>query len=174
MLPAMNRLSCLLAALALAGCNTSIYVRDGVTDGDTFFLAPQAYAENDAVLQSWVAYSLIRSACQLTVGGENPARVSTFDCELTAREHLIDAWQEKRVRGAPREDAYLDALVTVRAAGFLEEYVVDFFGRESWDVPDGLRMAAFRDWRRGHLASHRPETRWIGSWGYRDASARNL
>lgn len=165
----MCRFYCLAAALMIAGCNTSIYVRDGVTDGDTFYLAPQAFAENDAVLQSWVAYSLIRSTCQLEVGGENPARVSTYDCELTARQHLLDSWQEKRALGAPREDRYLDTLVGVREAGFLDEYVVYYFGKRSWQVPADIDLDAFQDWRRARLKGHAPETRWIGSWGYRQA-----
>jgi hypothetical protein len=167
----MSRLLHLAAALALAGCSGGIYVRDGVTDGDTFFLAPQAFVEDDAVLQSWVTYSLMRSACQLEVGGPNPARVSTYACELGSRERLLDSWQEKRVLGAPREDAYLDALAAVREAGFLEEYVVHYLSRESWRVPGEVDLDAFGAFRRARLRGHKPEIRWIGSWGYRRAAA---
>ena len=42
----------------LAGCSTDIYVRDHVTDGDTFYLAPQAFSSDDPVLQSWVVQML--------------------------------------------------------------------------------------------------------------------
>lgn len=152
----------LLAALLAAACRPDIYVRDGVTDGDTFYLAPSAYEDHDPVLQSWVTYSLIRSACQLEIGGENPARVSAYECELRAREHLLDSWQERRDRG----DDYLDALLEVRFAGFLDEYTVHYFGRSGWRVPDAVDMDAFHAWRREHLRGHRPETRLIGSWGY--------
>jgi hypothetical protein len=167
----MSRLYSLAAVLVLAGCNTSVYVRDGVTDGDTFFLAPQALAENDAVLQSWVTYSLMRSACQLRVGGPNPARVSTFECELVSREYLLDSWEEKRGLGAPREDAYLDTLAAVRDAGFLEEYVVHYLGRRRWEIAPDVDLDAFRRYRRTRLGGHKPETRWIGSWGYARAAA---
>jgi len=166
MLGRMCRVYCLAAALILAGCNTSIYVRDGVTDGDTFYLAPQAFTENDAVLQSWVAYSLMRSACQLQVGGDNPARVNTYDCELTARERLLDAWEQKRELGAPREDAYLDTLEAVREAGFLDEYVVYYLGKPDWQLPSMIDAPAFDEFRRTVLPRHEPQTRWIGSWGY--------
>lgn len=172
MLERMIRHACLAAAITIAGCNTSIYVRDGVTDGDTFYLAPQALTDDDAVLQSWVTYSLMRSACKLRIGGDNPARVSTYECELTARRHLADAWIDKRERGGPREDAYLDALAAVRQAGFLAEYVAHYFGRAGWQVPDGLETDAFDAWRRAHLAGHDPETRLIGSWGYARLVAR--
>ena len=77
-----------MALAALAACNGEIYVRDGVTDGDTFFLAERAMADGDPAYQSWVRYSLARSACQLQLGGDNPARQSSFECELSARRML--------------------------------------------------------------------------------------
>jgi hypothetical protein len=167
----MRRASILSAVLLLVACNSSVYVRDGVTDGDTFYLAPVALASNDAVLQSWVTYSLIRSTCKLTIGGENPARVSTYGCELTAREHLLDAWLTKRALGAPREDSYLDTLAQVREAGFLEEYVAYYLGRSGWQLPAAIDRDGFRDWRRAHLRGHKAETHLIGSWGYRESAS---
>lgn len=166
----MSRFYCLVAALLIAGCHPSVYVRDGVTDGDTFHLAPRALVDDDPVLQSWVSYSLMRSTCQLEVGGENPARVSTYGCEFKARQHLLVSWQENRERGMRRDYAYLDTLLDVREAGFLDEYTVYYFGRDSWQVPAEVDIDAFRDWRRARLQGHRPETRLIGSWGYRPAS----
>jgi hypothetical protein len=143
-----------------------VYVRDGVTDGDTFYLAPQAFTSGDPAVASWVRFSLMRSACKLDVGGEIPSRVSTFDCEVKARSHLVDAWQEQRIRDEHAEDVYLDALLAVRHAGFLDEYVVHYFGKPYWDVLVMLDEAGFSDYRRLQLRGHRPETRLIGSWGY--------
>ena len=111
----------LLALVVLAGCNNEIYVRDGVTDGDTFYLAPVAMVDTDPALQSWVAYSLTRSVCQLELGGENPARASSFDCEFRARDVLADAWAEHCAEDPAISDDYLDKLLAVRAAGFLGE-----------------------------------------------------
>ena len=96
-----------LPAVALAG---QIFTRDGVTDGDTFYLAPHAHVDDDPVLQSWVAYSLAKSTCQLEIGGDNPARNSSYGCELTARRHLLDAWDTQRVEHAGVSDDYLDTL----------------------------------------------------------------
>ena len=70
----------ILLSTILAGCNGEIYVRDGVTDGDTFYLAERALADSDPVLQTWVSYSLARSASQLQIGGDNPARTSLLIC----------------------------------------------------------------------------------------------
>jgi len=157
----------ILPFLLLAACNSEIYTRDGVTDGDSFYLAPMAFEDDDPVLQSWVAYSLMKSTCQLEVDGEMPARVSAYGCELTARRHLLDTWEEQRLEHEGATDAYLDSLVHVRDAGFLNEYTVEYFGRRHWQVPAELRPDDFRYWQRKHLRHHEPETRIIGSWGYR-------
>ena len=156
----------ILSSLLLAACNSEIYTRDGVTDGDAFYLAPHALHDDDPVLQSWVSYSLMKSTCQLDVGGEVPARVSDYGCELTARQHLLDTWESQRPQHDDAADAYLDALLDVRDAGFIREYTVYYFGRNSWHVPAELRLDDFQRWRGKHLRRHKPETRIIGSWGY--------
>lgn len=164
---ATMRFLALFCLFALAACNTSVYTRDGVTDGDTFYLAPHAWADDDPALQSWVAYSLVKSTCQLETGGTNPARNSDYGCELTAREHLVDTWEEQRAEHEGARDAYLDALAHVRQAGFLDEYTVHYFSQPGWSVPAEVRVDDFHRWRRGNLARHKPQTRMIGSWNYR-------
>ena len=157
----------LLAVVLLAACNSEIYTRDGVTDGDSFYLAPRAYQDDDPALQSWVAYSLMKSTCQLEVGGSIPSRASDYGCEFTARRHLVEAWDEQRLEDGDIHDDYLDDLVAVRDAGFLDEYTVRYFGRPDWQVPVEVQVDNFRRWQRQHLRGHKPETRIIGSWGYR-------
>ena len=168
----LSRSSAVLLAVAalLAACNGEIYVRDGVTDGDTFYLAERALSDDDPVLQSWVSYSLSRTACQLQIGGDNPARASSFDCELAARKHLLESWAEKKARHGDASDPYLDQLAGVAEAGFLREYVATYFGRRNWQLPSDLGVSAFDAWRKAALPRHKPETRIIGSWNY----ARNV
>ena len=52
-------------------------------------------------------------------------------------------------------------------AGFLDEYTVRYFGRPHWQVPVEVQVDDFHRWQRQHLRGHKPETRLIGSWGYR-------
>ncbi|HEX2140141.1 MAG TPA: hypothetical protein VHG33_10555 [Woeseiaceae bacterium] len=160
-----------LAALALllGACNGEIYLRDGVTDGDTFYLAERALHDSDPVLQSWVGYSLAKSTCQLLSGADNPARATSFECELTAREHLLDAWAEQR--GPFVTDPYLDRLAQVQQAQYLDEYVWQFLHETSWTAPPGLEMERFAEWRRERLPNHEVRTRLIGSWGYAERRA---
>lgn len=157
----------LIGLLVLAACNHSVYTKDGVTDGDTFYLAPRAWADDDPALQSWVAYSLVKSACQLGISGENPSRISDYGCELTARQHLLDTWESQREEHAGASDPYLDALLRVRRAGFLDEYTVYYFGKPRWTVPAEVNVHEFRGWQRANLRRHKPQTRLIGSWNYR-------
>ena len=155
-----------LMSVSAAACSGEIYLRDGVTDGDTFYLSDIALQEDDPVLQSWVSYSLTRSACQLQIGGDNPARATSFDCELTARRHLLETWQEQRGDSPVSVDPYLDDLLLVQQAGFLDEYVAHYLRRKSWRLPADMQAEAFDDWRREFLRGHKPQTRLTGSWNY--------
>ncbi len=161
----------LLMLLAAAGCSGEVYVRDGVTDGDTFFLADRAFADDDPVLQSWVTYSLAKSACQLEIGGDNPARATSYGCEFSARRLLLDSWESHRLDDPSIRDVYLDQLSAVQEAGFLDEYVVRYFGKSHWQVPAEVDVRAFRRWQQAHLPKHRPQTRIIGSWNYANRAA---
>jgi hypothetical protein len=162
----MARTLLMLTLLVSAACNNEIYVRDGVTDGDTFFLADQAISDDDPVLQSWVTYSLAKSACQLEIGGPNPARENSYGCELSARQLLLDSWDEHRRNDPSIRDDYLDQLSAVREAGHLDEYVVRYFGKRKWQVPAEVDVDGFKHWRRTHMRRHRAQTRIIGSWNY--------
>ncbi|NNF16006.1 MAG: hypothetical protein HKN70_04620 [Gammaproteobacteria bacterium] len=155
--------------LLVAACPSEIYVRDGVTDGNRFYLGNQALDDHDPVLQSWVAYSLAKSVCQLEIGGDNPARNSSYGCEFFARRILLDTWQEMRADNPQLSDDYLNTLTKVRDAAYLDEYVVHYYGKNNWLVPAEIDAKSFHRWRRKHLNGHKPYTRLIGSWGYAEA-----
>jgi len=156
----------LLVLFPVIASGGEIYTRDGVTDGDTFYLAPRAWADDDPVLQSWVAYSLMKSTCQLEIGGDNPARNSDYGCEFTARQHLLDAWEKQRAEHDAAADPCLDDLIRFREAGFLDVYSVHYFGLKHWLVPAVVEVDEFRRWKRENLRRHNPQTQLIGSWNY--------
>jgi hypothetical protein len=162
----INKLFGISIMLAIAGCSGEVYLRDGVTNGDTFYLADRALRDTDPALQSWVSYSLGRSACQLQIGGENPARESSFACEMTARRLLLDTWLEHQAENPDLTDEYLDELSSIQTAGYLDEYVARNFSKRHWELPGDLDMSGFKKWRRSNLPGHKPQTRIIGSWNY--------
>ncbi len=159
-------LTALLFMTLCSACNSGIYLHDGVTDGDTFYLAERALTDSDPVLQSWVSYSLAKSACQLQIGGENPARANSYECELTARRLLLDTWSEKQAEEPGIADPYLDELSIVRMTGYLPEYVARYFGKSEWSIPEEIEMQKFNKWRRKNIPGHRPKTVLTGSWNY--------
>jgi hypothetical protein len=164
----------LLALLPLVASGGEIYTRDGVTDGDTFYLAPRAWADDDPVLQAWVAYSLMKSTCQLEMGGDNPARNSDYGCEFTARQHLLDAWEKQC---AEHEGAVGKAMCGARGGGGSLPRRPDPGPRSRFSrrvhgplfrpqTLAGTRRGNFLRWQRKNLRRHNPQTRLIGSWNY--------
>ena len=153
-----------LLGTSLVACSGDVYVRDGVTDGDTFYLAPRAFYDTDPALQSWVRYSLMKTTCQLTLEAKIPSRASSYDCELSARRALVEAWGERTPAAAA--DPYLDMLALVHDAGYLDEYTAHYFGRRQWVLPPDLKTRAFAAWRKRHLRGHQPQTLLVGSWNY--------
>ena len=129
------------ATAALSGCNSGIYLRDGVVDGDTFYIPPQAAVDPDPVVQAWIRYSLARSLCQIELADENPARATSFECEHRGREQLAGAWIEYTEANPTLRDDYLDDLRFVYRAGLLPEYVAVNYARRSWTLPAGSRPA---------------------------------
>jgi hypothetical protein len=164
----MLRLTAIAVPLMLAACNSDMYVRDGVTDGDTFYLSQEAMFDPDPALQAWTTYSLVKSACQLEIGSKNPARASSYDCEIRARRHLLDTWSEKEAGLPGFRDDYLETLAIVDDVGHLDEYVVYYFGTADWTTPDELDMQSFREWQKRYLRNHKAKTRIVGSWNYRE------
>ena len=160
----MIRFSFLLIAIAcLAGCGSDVYVRNGQVVGNTFHIPPAALSDQDPQVQSWIAYSLARSTCQVSLGGAVPSRDHSYDCEFRARRILATRWLELAAYTKHR-DAYLDSLAGVYDAGMLNEYVWTYFHRSDWVKPDNLDLDAFESWRRTALRGHEPRTRQVGYW----------
>ncbi len=68
------------------------------------------------------------------------------------------------VSAEAERDEYLDLLLRVEEANFLEEYVWFHFRERGWPQPDWLELGEFESWRAQHLAWHRPQTRFIRDW----------
>lgn len=157
------------AVLTLSGCDTQVFVKNGVTDGNSFSVPPEAMQSKDPIIHSWIAYSLARSTCQIAIGGDNPARVHSFECELRSRKILVQAWQKHKANvdvSAAATDVYLDDLSGVSDDGYLYEYVWTYLRRDDWPTPGRLQLADFKRWKQSALAQHKPQTRIIGSWSY--------
>lgn len=146
--------------IGLSGCG--IYTFSAGGHGTSFVLPPDAALNSDPVVQSWAAYSLAKSTCQISRDGERPSHYDSFECELRPREVLVRRYRD---RSDPVErDTYLDLLANVERDGFLAEYVWVYLGNSSWIRPDWLRLEEFEPYRRSRIPRHRARTRLIGWW----------
>jgi hypothetical protein len=94
------------------------------------------FGENTNVLAAWLAYGTTKS---LWVTDkyleENPDKSKyqySFQEELDAREALVQVWKDLKKRDENISDKYLNSLIVVKDAGFLDEYVWHYFQAEEW------------------------------------------
>lgn len=152
----------LALCLTTVGCGVQVYDWGGEGRGQAFHVPAGAAMNKSPIVQSWVAYSLARSACKLEMGGDEPSRNDSFECEFRPRRVLAKRWARG---GDSREtDEYLDLVERIRQDGLLEEYVWHYFRRPGWVEPEGLETRRFEDFRQAELRWHRPRTRIIGYW----------
>ena len=90
---------------------------------------------------------------------------------MQARTTLLEAWREKKSDHAQLVDPYLDELLLVQQEGYLGEYVGYHLRQRSWTVPGTLRLRTYRRWLADTLPGHKPETRLIGTWNYKERVA---
>jgi tetratricopeptide (TPR) repeat protein len=148
-----------LLAVLLACAHQTAPV-DRPTDRGIVTVSPEAVAQGERALAAWIAYGTVRARLfEDRVGHFHNQSGDDYAIELGARAALADAWAEHRGTEA---NAYLDLLLDVRRAGFLEEYVVTYFARPGWTVPgealSQLTLPAFASWGKTRLANHRPLT----------------
>lgn len=194
-LAGLARFAAWISLFLSLGCGVQVYDFGGGGRGTQFHVPAKAAMNPDPVVQSWIAYSLAKSTCQLQIGGELPSENSSFKCELRPREVLVKRWATRNQVDGPattpspiasptitprpsptptstlsgptaadEQDEYLDLLVRVQEANFLEEYVWFYFRERDWPQPDWLELGEFESWRTQNLGWHRPETRFIGYW----------
>jgi hypothetical protein len=122
----------------------------------------KAAARDVAVAAAWTVYggtiALIRTGDYAADHPEAAGHDSPFDEECYARDAMAEFWQV----AAEKKDAtepYLDLLATIRAAGFMREYVWAFLRADSWIQPQNLKLGEFDEWRTAKgLQDHQPQT----------------
>jgi hypothetical protein len=125
-------------------------------------LAPELLEKGSATTPSWLAYGASKALAIDESRAANPnAGVTDFDTEYVARAALVDTWKELREKDGAK-DAYLDLLVTVKDAGFLDEYVILSFSRPGWTIPakflPDIHISEFLAWATAHLPKHQVAT----------------
>ncbi|OQW37413.1 MAG: hypothetical protein A4E19_13485 [Nitrospira sp. SG-bin1] len=119
------------------------------------------------ILAPWLFYAGSRAHwMEKKFFEQNPGVTSyqyTFMEEVEARKRCAHLWREVRVKDG-LTNRYLDDLVTVLDANFLEEYTWTYFRSDDWRQPNDLRLAEFDRWRSMNLQGHKPETRAVSQF----------
>lgn len=75
----------------------------------------------------------------------------TFDAEFAARENQIAVWDQLKAKQPDLSNGYMSDLEAIAHAGFMKEYVWEYYGQVGWTRPAGLRIDAFDAWQAQHL-----------------------
>jgi hypothetical protein len=121
----------------------------------------------------WMTYLFTRAAFaardRATDGAITGDSEPTFEEEVRARKMAVSTFRELRGADSTLASTYFSDVDRVEAAGFLREYVWRYLRRESWSqVPLGLDLSGFDEWREVELARHVPVTH--GSIAFKLAS----
>ena len=134
-------------------------------------IAPPVHADEVALTDErgrelhtneWGEYGSARveTNLRLMVEGHSNGSLDDYEVELDGRRALANAWRAKRAAASTVPDEYLDALLQVESAGFLEEYVLENFAKPGWTVPAtalaSVDLPAYRSWQRKHVMPPSP------------------
>ncbi|MBL8223763.1 MAG: tetratricopeptide repeat protein [Chromatiales bacterium] len=123
-------------------------------------VAPQGAAGEEGPPASGLAWRAYATAQATTYeaarkAGDGNGSPDDFIVEGAARKALASAWRQSRAGGSPPADAYLDQLVAIDDAGFIDEYVLSSLANPGWVVPavalDGLDLPAFWRWANANV-----------------------
>ncbi|MGM0574352.1 MAG: hypothetical protein ACQEXJ_01280 [Myxococcota bacterium] len=153
----------MLAVALLVGCahagRGKPTTLDELREDPKFLVHPDLAEEPEPVAKAWAAYAVGRLVGRHSLEEEATASLPYLE-EWLARRALARSWKQQREAGEADAEPYLDALVEVLDAGFLEAYTVFFFASPGWTVPSAQRieLEGFLRWAREHLQPHEPKT----------------
>lgn len=105
----------------------------------------QSYDQFESAV--WIAHALARLEC------EKSYPQLSFENEYCAVNTAVDIWRDIKKKNEV-SNASLDDMAAVKKAGFLREYVWEYWRQEYWFQPSDLILEKFDLWRNTHLAQH--------------------
>lgn len=110
----------------------------------------------------WIAYGVWLGLHHSNLAQEQSdglhVYVPTFDEDYSARTNQINVWNQIKAKDPTVSNAYMTQIEAINAAGFLREYVWEYYRRPGWQAPPDLSLARFDDWRKQHLPDLEAET----------------
>lgn len=110
----------------------------------------------------WIAYGVWLGLHHSNLAQERAAGlhvyVPTFDEDYSARTNQINVWNEIKAKDPTVTSEYMTQIKAIDAAGFLCEYVWEYYRQPGWQAPPDLSLARFDDWRKQRLPGLKAET----------------
>jgi hypothetical protein len=155
----MGRFTIAVAACALLGATTAAPAAAPEPDDTVSVEIVWDPATPPPEGRIWMTYLFTRAAFaareQAKGTGESGESEPTFEEEVRARKMAVSTFRELRHEDGKLSSAYFSDVDRVETAGFLREYVWRYLRRDSWDqVPLGLDLTGFDEWRQTELARH--------------------
>lgn len=118
---------------------------------------------NQAVTAAWLGYALARvgwlrqNVPQEYIDQGYYSR--SFEEELHGRESMIKIWGELKDKDGSLTDLYLDELLEIYKAGYIEEYVWVYLCEDGWEgSPADERLDEYIEWEEVNIPNHEPLT----------------
>lgn len=130
-------------------------------------LVDRGLAKDPTAVAVWVAYAVKLALNHPQMDQERLAgfRVyaPTFDAEVAARENQIVVWNQIAAKQSDVANPYMVDLEAIEHAGFMREYVWEYYGQSGWKNPGDLHISEFDAWRAVHLPKLAPVRHgWLG------------
>ncbi|RHW74573.1 lysozyme inhibitor LprI family protein [Colwellia sp. RSH04] len=103
-------------------------------------------------MHGWLFYGMALKTWPIEL--EESGQPNLYKRELFARSKTAQIWQELKANKAVTPDKYLDELVIIYEAGFMEEYVWAYI-RKSGRTQNNLKLDKFKQWIFVNLPDHK-------------------
>jgi hypothetical protein len=122
----------------------------------------EAVATGTMGLAAWMAYGNKRAQLiKERTGHFHNRSGDDYTLEIASRQAMVEVWAKSRTFNET-PNPYLDLMLELSTAGYLEEYVVVFFAKPGWTIPGAalslLNIPEFTQWSAQKLAGHQPQT----------------
>ena len=138
-----------LALYILFSCGTVCAQSEDVSDlldkfrvvlDESLMASESGVPHSSEYAAAWLLYATARITAYVELEERQPGAnlaADDYEIELFARKALTDFWFESRQGSNASPDPYLDTLVEIDRAGFLEEYVIGTFAKPGWTISAG-------------------------------------
>ena len=123
-------------------------------------LLDRGLADHPNAMVAWIAYVTKLALNHPQMEQERLAGLRiyapTFAAEVAARENQVVVWDQVKAKQPGITDPYMADLEQINHAGFMREYVWEYYGQIGWKTPADLHLHKFDTWQAVNLPKLSP------------------